>query len=149
MESFESSDFVPFRAGIEAKAPFVLVSHNVVSCMDPDAPASLSPAVHEILREELGFTGLILTDDLVMDAVTDFTGGKSAAVQAFLAGNDLLLSSDCRNDYQALYDAVESGEVRHGHAERGRCACAGGKICIGDCVKLFSLKEVSKWIWQT
>ena len=38
-------------------------------------------------------------------------GGKSAAVQAFLAGNDLLLSSDCRNDYQALYDAVESGEV--------------------------------------
>ena len=111
METFESSDFIPFRAGIEAKAPFVLVSHNVVSCMDPDAPASLSPAVHEILREELGFTGLILTDDLVMDAVTDFTGGKSAAVQAFLAGNDLLLSSDCRNDYQALYDAVESGEV--------------------------------------
>ena len=77
MESFESSDFVPFRAGIEAKAPFVLVSHNVVSCMDPDAPASLSPAVHEILREELGFTGLILTDDLVMDAVTDFTAARA------------------------------------------------------------------------
>ena len=96
METFDSSDFIPFRAGIEAKAPFVLVSHNVVSCMDPDAPASLSPPpCMRFCGEELGFTGLILTDDLVMDAVTDFTGGKSAAVQAFLAGNDLLLSSDC------------------------------------------------------
>ena len=79
--------------------------------MDPDAPASLSPKVHEILREELGFTGLIMTDDLIMDAITDFTGGKSPAVTAFLAGNDLLLSSYPRTDFQALYEAVVSVEV--------------------------------------
>lgn len=111
METFETSDFLPFKAGIEAGAQCVLVSHNVVTCMDPDVPASLSPKVHEILREELGFTGLIMTDDLIMDAITDFTGGKSPAVTAFLAGNDLLLSSNPRTDYQALYDAVVSGEV--------------------------------------
>lgn len=111
METFETSDFLPFRAGIEAGAQFVLVSHNVVECMDPDAPASLSPKVNEILRDELGFTGLVMTDDLIMDAITDFTGGKSPAVTAFLAGNDILLSSDPRTDYQALLSAVESGEV--------------------------------------
>ena len=62
-DSFAASDFLPFRAGIEAGADIVLVSHNIVSCMDSAYPASLSPRVHEILREELGFTGVTVTDD--------------------------------------------------------------------------------------
>ena len=58
-EQFQAEDFLPFRAGIQAGAGSVLVSHNIVNCMDPDLPASLSPEVHRILREELGFTGVM------------------------------------------------------------------------------------------
>lgn len=64
METFETADLLPFKAGIEAGAPFVLVSHNIVNCMDPELPASLSPAVHKILREECSFDGIAITDDL-------------------------------------------------------------------------------------
>lgn len=131
METFETSDFLPFEAGIEAGAQCVLVSHNIVTCMDPDNPASLSPAVHQILREELGFTGLIMTDDLIMEAITDFTGGESPAVAAFLAGNDLLLSSNPRTDYQALYDAVVSGEVSEERLMQSVVRVLAGKYSMG------------------
>lgn len=111
LQTFERSDFLPFQAGIDAGAPCVLVSHNVVACMDPDRPASLSPQVHRVLREELGFTGVVMTDDLAMGAVRQYAGEKSAAVAALLAGNDLLLSSDITGDFDAVYAAVQTGEV--------------------------------------
>ena len=94
MDTFRQSDFLPFQAGIASGAQSVLVSHNVVNCMDADRPASLSAEVHRILREELGFDGVILTDDLIMDAIRDYTGGENAAVLAVQAGNDMLTSSD-------------------------------------------------------
>ena len=56
-ETFQTSDFLPFQAGIQAGADAVLVSHNVVTALDGTLPASLSPAVHQVLREELGFDG--------------------------------------------------------------------------------------------
>ncbi|MPN51191.1 Beta-hexosaminidase [bioreactor metagenome] len=108
---FEQSDFLPFRAGIVAGTECVLVSHNIVRCMDPDNPASLSPKVHEILREELGFTGVILTDDLSMEAVLGWENGADPSVQAALAGNDMLLTSDPKASFNALKAAVESGEL--------------------------------------
>ena len=89
----------------------MLVSHNIVFEMDPDRPASLSPEVHRILREELGFEGVIMTDDLSMGAVRLYTGGKSPAVEAFRAGNDLLLTTDLAADYDALLGAAKSGKV--------------------------------------
>ena len=52
----------------------VLVAHNVVSCMDDQVPASISLPVHNILRNELGFDGVIITDDLVMEGVRQFAG---------------------------------------------------------------------------
>ena len=79
LDSFRESDFLPFEAGIAAGAQSILVSHNVVNCMDSELPASLSPAVHDILRTELGFDGVIMTDDLIMEAITDYTGGENAA----------------------------------------------------------------------
>lgn len=71
-ETFLMSDFLPFQAGIDSGAEMVLVSHNIVKSMDEQFPASLSPRVHEILRQELGFSGVIVTDDLVMDGVREF-----------------------------------------------------------------------------
>lgn len=110
-ERFVQEDFLPFSAGIEAGAPSVLVSHNIVNSMDPDRPASLSPEVHRILREELDFQGAILTDDLSMDAIKLYTDGQSPAVAAFLAGNDLLLTSDWEADRASLLAAVQSGTI--------------------------------------
>ena len=111
MESFRDSDFLPFQAGIEAGVQCVLVSHNIVTAMDTENPASLSPEVHRILREELGFTGVVMTDDLSMQGLRDKAGESSAAPAAFLAGNDLMLSTDISGDFDALYAAVQDGSV--------------------------------------
>ena len=111
MDTFRQSDFLPFQAGIESGALSVLVSHNVVNCMDADRPASLSAEVHRILREELGFDGVILTDDLIMDAIRDYTGGENAAVLAVQAGNDMLTSSDFVTQYNAVLAAVQDGTI--------------------------------------
>ncbi len=111
LEQFRSSDFLPFTAGIEAGAQAILVCHNIVSCMDGTLPASLSPAVHQMLREELGFGGVVMTDDLVMQAITDYTGDADAAVLAVQAGNDMLISSDFVTQYNAVLAAVQNGTI--------------------------------------
>ena len=110
-DTFLTSDFLPFQAGIAAGADTVLVSHNIVSAMDEASPASLSPEVHRVLREDLGFTGVIVTDDLVMDGVRDFAGDDEAAVLAVQAGNDLLCCTDFQTQVPAVLAAVESGEI--------------------------------------
>ena len=111
IETFRSSDFLPFEAGIDAGAQSILVSHNIVQCMDAELPASLSPAVHDILRDELGFDGVIMTDDLIMEAITDYTGGENAAGLAVQAGNDMLVSSDFVTQYNAVLAAVQDGTI--------------------------------------
>lgn len=111
MAKFEKEDFIPFKAGIEAKAPVVLVSHNIVEAMDKSAPASISPAVHKILREKLGFDGVIITDDLAMQGVKKFVGKKNAAVLAIKSGADMLCSTDFINDIAAVKKAVANGEI--------------------------------------
>ena len=111
LERFEASDLLPFEAGVAAGADMVLVSHNIVSCMDPDYPASLSPEVHRVLREELGFDGVVITDDLVMDGIRHFTGDEEAAVLAVQAGNDLLCCTDFETQIPAVLDAVQNGTI--------------------------------------
>ena len=110
-DTFLTSDFLPFQAGIAAGADMVLVSHNIVSAMDEASPASLSPEVHRVLREDLGFTGVIVTDDLVMDGVRDFAGDDEAAVLAVQAGNDLICCTDFQTQVPAVLAAVESWEI--------------------------------------
>lgn len=108
---FEAMDFLPFSAGITSGADCVMVSHNIVTVMDETHPASLSPAVHRILREELGFDGVIITDDLGMSGVTQYTDTGEAAVLAVQAGNDMLLSEQYPEQYQAVLDAVNEGVI--------------------------------------
>ncbi len=112
MAKFEKEDFIPFKAGINAKASMVLVSHNIVEAMDKNAPASISPAVHKILREKLGFDGVIITDDLAMQGVKKFVGKKNAAVLAIKSGADMLCSTDFLNDIKAIKTAVANGEIK-------------------------------------
>ena len=111
LETFRQADFLPFQAGIQAGADVVLTAHNIVSSMDSQYPASLSRQVHQILREELGFDGVIITDDLSMDGIRQFTGDEEAAVLAVKAGNDLLCCTDFQIQVPAVLQAVESGEI--------------------------------------
>ncbi len=110
-ETFQTSDLVPFAAGIRAGAPFVLVSHNIVACMDPELPASLSPAVHRLLRETMEFDGVILTDDLAMEAVGAYAADGSAAVLALRAGNDMLVTGDFETQIPQVIAAVKDGTL--------------------------------------
>lgn len=111
LAELESKDLLPFAAGIRSGADAVLVSHTIVECFDPETPASLSPAVHRYLREEMGFEGVIITDDLVMQAITDAYGAGEAAVLAVLAGNDLLCSTEYVTQYEAVLAAVLDGRI--------------------------------------
>ena len=79
--------------------------------MDKNFPASLSEKVHDILRDDLNFTGIILTDDLAMDAVKSYVENGEAAVQAVLAGNDMIISSDFVTQRNEVLKAVKDGEI--------------------------------------
>ena len=111
LSELEERDMIPFTAGIQAGCGAVMVGHIIVEALDRKLPASLSPAVHRYLREELGFSGVIMTDDLVMQAITDQYGAGEAAVMAVLAGNDLLCSTEYAVQYQAVLQAVLDGRI--------------------------------------
>lgn len=110
-ETFKNADFLPFISGIQANAPCILVSHTIVNAMDKELPASLSQNVHRILREELHFSGIIMTDDLAMDAVKPYVENGEAVVQAVLAGNDMIISSDFQSDKSEVLHAVKDGRI--------------------------------------
>lgn len=111
LDELECNDLIPFTAGIRAKCGAIMVSHTIVQALDSELPASLSPAVHSYLRENMGFDGVIVTDDLDMDAITEQYGAGEAAVLAVLAGNDLLCSTDYVTQYNAVLDAVQNGRI--------------------------------------
>ncbi len=109
--TFETTDFLPFKSGIEAGGPCILVSHNIVKSMDENKPSSLSKNVHKILREDLNFSGIVMTDDLAMDAVKSYVENGEAAVQAVLAGNDMIISSDFVSQKQEILKAIKEKKI--------------------------------------
>lgn len=116
LEELEQLELRPFAAAIAAGAPAVMVGHLLMLALDDTLPASLSPAVVTgLLREQLGFDGVVFTDDLTMGAVSNTYGMGEAAVLAFEAGCDVLLvchgQDNLQAAYEALLDAVESGRI--------------------------------------
>jgi len=130
-EQFAAEDFLPFQAGIEAGAGSVLVSHNIVKSMDENFPASLSPEVHRILREELGFEGVILTDDLAMDAVEAYAEDGSVAVLAVLAGNDMIVTTDFEKQIPLVIEAVRAGLIEESMIDAAVRRVLGWKYDLG------------------
>lgn len=110
-ENFVENDYLPFEEGIKNKVPTVLVSHNIVKCMDSEYPATLSKKVISELREKLNFTGVVITDDLSMSAVNSYVENGSAAVLAVNAGEDLIITSDFVKMYNSVYEAVKNKEI--------------------------------------
>lgn len=113
LDQFRENDFLPFSAGMEAGGgkTAVLVSHNIMTAVDDALPASLSPAVHDLLRTELGFDGVVMTDDLAMDAVAAYSADGAVAVMALQAGNDLVITTDYRTQIPKVLEAVEAGTL--------------------------------------
>lgn len=111
LEELRSAEFLPFEAGIQAGADVVMVGHLQVPQIIPDdTPASLSSVmITDILRNELGFDGLVITDSLSMGAVTEYYTPAEAAVMCIQAGGDMLLiPEDFHQAYQGVLDAVNN-----------------------------------------
>lgn len=134
-------DLQPFRAGLTAGAEAVLVSHNIVTALDPVRPASLSPTIHNLLTHVLGFTGVIITDDITMGAIVNPATAPSQnlanpssensadpenlkilsenpAVQAVLAGNHLIVTTDYLNSLTAIKSALQRGVFDEAQIDR-------------------------------
>jgi beta-N-acetylhexosaminidase len=115
LRTLRSYDLPPFEAAVAAGVPMVMVGHLLYPAIDPDRPASLSPEAIAMLREELGFEGIVVTDDLAMAGASRGGPPALAAVEAVKAGADLLLISSPPEQqadaYDAVVAAVESGEI--------------------------------------
>ncbi len=111
-DEIKNQDLPPFKAGIDALAEAVLVNHNTFKNIDKDNPATLSASIHNILRKDLNFTGITITDDMSMDAVSSI---PNASLKAIMAGNDLIITTDYEKSIkeikQGLNDATISEEL--------------------------------------
>lgn len=108
LDDIIQNDLPPFESGISAGAEAILVSHNVVSSIDSNNPASLSSSVHNLLRNRLGFTGIVITDDLAMGAISSV---DNAIIRSILAGNDLIITTDYVNDINKIKTAINDGII--------------------------------------
>jgi len=113
LEEFQTVEFPVFKAGIDAGADFVMVSHVSVPALTGDnTPASLSGTVIGILRNDLGFDGIVITDALNMTAVTDYYTADEAAIKAIQSGADMLLMPEnFKTAYEGLLQAVQNGTI--------------------------------------
>lgn len=110
------NDLLPYRVGIDAGLATIMTTHTVISELDSEYPATLSPVVvNKLLRDELGFEGVVTTDCMEMKAIADNFGTGESAVLAMLAGVDIVLFSHTRElqeaAYEAMIEAAESGRV--------------------------------------
>lgn len=110
LDELRQADFLPFQAGIDAGADSVLVSHNILSKIDT-VPSSISPKITDLLRKELHFKGVILTDDFDMAGLADFVSQEEAAFQVIVAGNDLILGSSYQTQIPYILKKISSGEL--------------------------------------
>ena len=116
LDELRQADFLPFQAGIDAGADSVLVSHNILSKIDT-VPSSISPKITDLLRNELHFKGVIMTDDFDMAGIADFVSQDEAAFQVIVAGNDLILGSSYQTQIPYLLKKISSGELTEGRID--------------------------------
>ncbi len=111
----ERVELAPFRAAVKVGAPLIMTAHILYPALDPDRPATLSRKILTgLLRERMGYDGLIVTDDMGMRAIADRWGSGEAAVMAVEAGADLVLvgrGGTAEAVYAALDEALKSGRI--------------------------------------
>jgi beta-N-acetylhexosaminidase len=126
-KQLENRDLPPFAAAIDAGVPMVMVGHLVYPAIDPGRPASLSKDAINKLRGDLGFEGVVVTDDLAMAGATGEGTVADAAVKAVGAGADLLVISSAPQEQADAYDAVVEA-VRSGEIPRSRIRESVGRL---------------------
>ena len=133
----QNIELPPFKNAIEAGVDSVMVAHVSVPALDPDPNriATTSPAVvSDLLKKQLGFKGIVVTDALDMAALTRFYAANigRAAVDAFKAGNDvLLIPADLDASYKAVLEAVRSGEISQERLDQSVLKILEAKASLG------------------
>lgn len=114
-QQLQSVNFPPFRAAIAAGVDMIMVGHVLIPAINPTLPASLAPQTYEILRQQLGYQGVLITDDLGMGAITPHYGEAQAGLMALEAGADMIMFASSINaavEADALIaQAVQSGQL--------------------------------------
>lgn len=114
LDEMAQDELLPFQAAIEADVPFIMVGHlSTPEATGDDTPASINPAIiTDVLREQLGYDGIVITDSMSMGAVNERYTASEAAVLAIEAGVDIVLTpADFPAAYQSVLDAVSSGRI--------------------------------------
>lgn len=106
-EELVNKDLIPFEEGIKSGAEAILVSHNIVSALTND-PASLSIIIHNLLRKNLNFKGIVITDDISMKAVSE---NNDSTLKALLAGNNLIITSNYQESYSEISKALQDNII--------------------------------------
>jgi beta-N-acetylhexosaminidase len=125
-EELEARDLLPFHQ-MGADVDAVLTAHVLVPSIDPDRPASLSPEVMAVLRDDLGFEGLVITDALEMGAVAERWDVPEAAELAIAAGADMVMVARPGREASTMTDRIAAA-VEDGRLSRGRLAEAAGRV---------------------
>ncbi|CYV58336.1 beta-hexosaminidase [Streptococcus suis] len=130
LEELRGNDFLPFKAGIEAGADSIMVSHNIVPAID-DVPSSISPEINKILRNELGFEGVIMTDDFDMQGLVQFVDQDTGALQTIQAGTDMILSSSYASQIPYIIEQVKAGTITEERIDQSVKRILGMKYDLG------------------
>ena len=131
LETYQSEDFLPFETGIASGADMVMVSHIIMEVVDRENPASLSPAVHELLRNELGFTGVVIADDLNMRAILNSMTLEKATEAALAAGNDMVFSADLMKSMKGAKQALTAGKITEQQVDKAVARILRLKMKLG------------------
>jgi beta-N-acetylhexosaminidase len=127
LDRLERVELVPFRAAVEAGVATLMTAHVVYPALDQERPGTMSPAVCTALRERIGFRGVLVSDDLEMQAIAARSSIEDAAVQAIAAGCDALLVCWSDEKQERAIDAL-SREAERSPAFRGRCEEAHARV---------------------
>lgn len=114
LEKLKTNEFLPFQSGIEAGVDAVMVGHlQVPQVISDDTPASLSSKmITDILRKDLGYDGVVITDSLSMEAITKYYTSSEAAVMCIQAGADMILMpEDFQEAFQGILNAIRDGSI--------------------------------------
>lgn len=109
--SLKNNDLLPFKAGIEAGANSILVTNNIIDSVDNQNPATLSKDIHDLLREDLKYNGVIMTDDVTDLNSNEFGNDSEIVIKAIKAGNDLIMTSRPQIYFESLITAINNDEL--------------------------------------
>lgn len=136
-EELQACDLLPFRAAMDAGAPMIMVGHMTMKSLDPETPASMSKkVVTELLRQELDFRGIIITDAVDMDAIADLYSAPEAVVRALAAGCDMVLCpQNLAEIIPAVQAAVDDGTISQTQLDRSVTRVVAAKVRYGVIVE--------------